>query len=550
VIQLLLICLLGIANAAQITISVGSKDLVVGQTVELTVQVINGSPKGLPELPTGPGLRAQYLGQAQQHVVSNFKSTRVVQFNYRVTAVQAGRWPVGPVDLIVDGQRQAAAPITLSVGEAPQSQGGRPVVASLSDAAPFLGEVVVYRLQYKRSRPIVGVEWTRPSFDGFIEEKVAEPGQREYQIVEDGRQYTIQTVEIPLVAASVGPHTVPPAVVTARYRSQRKQRRRGRGGLDDLFGNSALSSRAEIKNHTSLAQEIEVRPLPVEGRPVDFGGLVGAFALTAEASGTQVELGESVTLTYRLQGVGTLHGFRLPPAPSDGGFRAYDDSPEIAASLKDGVFLATGVVKRAVVPEAAGVLTVPGLSIPVFDPRTEQYTTLNTLDVRITVLPGEEGAGKVTSFVDEGGDARRAVASLGEDIMPLTAPDRLQDATILGAVPLLATLPGVPLLIWLALIANTWLDGRRVDPMVVQRRRLITLPAAPEEQLAVLEDIFREVAGIRLGLPAPALDLEAVAGLSDEAARIYRALERARYGGLGAGLDELAGRVSRFVEGT
>jgi hypothetical protein len=114
----------------------------------------------------------------------------------------------------------------------------------------------------------------------------------------------------------------------------------------------------------------------------------------------------------------------------------------------------------------------------------------------------------------------------------------------------MAALPGVPLLIWLALLANSWLDDRRVDPMVVQRRRLITLPAAPEERLAVLEDIFREVAGIRLGLPAPALDLEAVAGLSDEAARIYRALERARYGGLGAGLDELAGRVSRFVEGT
>jgi hypothetical protein len=540
--------LLGLASAAEITVNVASKELVVGQTVEMSISVIDGSPKGLPELPASPGLMVRYTGQAQQRVVSNFKSTRIVQFNYQLSAVQPGSWHLGPVDMIIDGQRRGAAPVTIHVGEAPVAQGRAPVVATLSDARPFLGEVVVYRLQYKRNRPVVGVEWTRPTFDGFIEEKIAEAGQREYQIVEDGEQFSIQTIEIPLVAASVGPYTVPPAVVTARYRAQRKQPRRRQRGLDGLFGDSPFFGRAETRNHTSTPLHLEIRALPEVGRPADFAGLVGRFTLSTEASTKTLRLGESVTLTSRLEGDGTLSGFRLPPAPSDAGFRAYDDTPEIVAKLQDGVFRSVAVIKRAVVPEAVGTLVVPGLQIPVFDPETEQYITLQTPPLQIVITPGEAGAGAVTSFLDGGADTRRAVESLGEDILPLTEPDKLENATLIGALPLIAGLPALPLLLWIALAANGFLASRRVDSMAVQRRRLVTLPAEAGARLAALEDIFREVAALRLGCPAPGLDVEAVAALGEEAEAIYRSLELARYGGSEEGLDPLAVRISRFVE--
>ena len=177
----------------------------------------------------------------------------------------------------------------------------------------------------------------------------------------------------------------------------------------------------------------------------------------------------------------------------------------------------------------------------------EKYTILQTRPVVIEVQPGEEGAGQVSSFMDGKGDARRDVESLGEDILPVSMPDRMEDMTLAGALPIITALPGLPLLIWLALVANAWLDGRRVDPMVVQRRRLADLPTGPSERLAVLEDVFREVAGIRLGVPAPGLDADAVADLGEEAAEIYRQLERARYGGAGAGLDALAARIRRFM---
>jgi len=360
----------------------------------------------------------------------------------------------------------------------------------------------------------------------------------------------VQTIEVPLVAAAVGPNTVPPAVISARYRAQRRRRNARRSTLDDIFGGSSLmGSRAERKTHTTSPIPLNIRPLPQAGRPADFGGLVGRFTLQMKPSARKLKLGESLTLTIVLKGDGTLHGFRLPTVPSDAGFRVYDDAPEITAEVKDRIFTSQAVVKRAVVPEEVGTLTIPGIEIPIFDPETEQYTTVRTESLSIVVEPGEEGAGDVSSFLGENGDARRAVESLGEDILPVSVPDRLQDSTLMGSLPVIGALPALPLLVWLALVANGWLDSRKIDPLLVQRRRMMSLPKDPVRRLAILEDVFREVAGLRLGVPAPSLDADAVASLGEDAQRIYRALERARYGGSTGGLDALAAQVSRFLEG-
>jgi len=541
--------LVSVAAAAEISLNVGSKELVVGQTVPVTVRVVDGNPRGIPEIPFGEGLQLRYEGQAQQHVVVNFKSTRIVQYQFQLSATQPGEWTLGPVDMVVDGQRLGAAPITLHVGEPPKDQGGRPVIATLSNTAPFLGEVVLYRFQFKYNQPLRDApRWAQPKFDGFVEEKVAESMNREYKIQEDSETYTVQAIEVPLVAASVGQHTVPPATLTARYRTQRRRRTGRRLGFDDLFQDSSiLHGRSQNRTYSSSPIDLEIRPLPVEGRPADFAGTVGRFYASAEVSTTAVALGESVTMTYSVRGGGTLHGFRLPVAPADAGFRAYDDTPEISASVLDGRFVSEATIKRAIVPEKEGLLTIPGLRIPVFDPIAEEYTTLQTEPLTIEVSPGEDGAGEVASYAGEGGDSRRVVESVGEDILPLTTPERLFDATLVGALPVIGALPGLPLLAWLALLVNSWMDGRKVDPYAVQRKRLTHLPADPDARLAALEDIFREVAGLRLGVPAPALDADAVHALGPEAAAIYRDLEQVRYGGGEAVIDDLRRRIQSFV---
>ena len=189
------------AWAGELALQIDTRELVVGQAVPIKLSVINGKAESKPTLPVGEGLLAQYQGQSSQHMIVNFETTRIIEYNYQLAATKAGTWTVGPVELVVDGERLIAGPVEIEVGQPPVSQGSAPVVATITDASPVLGQVVVYRFQFQYDRPLVNARWSRPEFPGFVEEVHAEAAQREYQIVQDGKPLTVQTIEVPLVCS-------------------------------------------------------------------------------------------------------------------------------------------------------------------------------------------------------------------------------------------------------------------------------------------------------------------------------------------------------------
>ncbi len=535
------------AFAAELALQIDTRELVVGQAVPVKIQVINGSVAGLPGLPVGEGLLAQYQGSSQQHVMVNFKSTRITEYTYQVAATQKGVWRVGPVDLVVSGVPMRAEAIEVVVGDPPVEQGGDPVVATLSDERPYVGQVVVYRFQFKYDRPLVNARWTRPEFLGFIEEVNTEATQREFQMMDGGRPYTVQTIEVPLVASGTGIQTISPATLTAQFQAERRNNRRRRRTIDDLFGDSpyGLHGSTETLTLATKVVPVNIQPLPMEEQPVDFSGLVGQFKATMKAGQTRVKMGESVTLEYTLTGDGTLAGFALPKAPDGAGFRVYDDEPEVATKLADGRFRSRLTLRRAVVPEVVGPLTIPSIDVTTFSPKKQAYVTVSTRPVHLQVAPGEEGGGVVTSYVEQDTDQRTAVESTGEDILPVSRSGGVGNRTVAASLPYMvgsALLPGV---VWMLLGLVGLVSGREIDPKTALKARFKALPSDPDQRLAALESLFRDGAALRLGVPAPSLSLEQVEGLGADAVALYADLERVRYGGGDA--DALEARVRRFV---
>lgn len=90
-----------------------------------------------------------------------------------------------------------------------------------------------------------------------------------------------------------------------------------------------------------------------------------------------------------------------------------------------------------------------------------------------------------------------------------------------------------------------WFRGRGVDPRSALRSQLKALPTEPAARLAALERVFREAAAFKLGVPAPAVNLDALEALGDEWTMLYQDLDQARYGGGDAGSIEA--RVKRIV---
>lgn len=535
------------AWAGELSLQIDTRELVVGQAVPVKVAVINGKAESKPSLPVGDGLLAQFQGQSSQHMIVNFETTRIVEYNYQLAATKSGTWMVGPVELVVDGERLTAGPVQIEVGQPPVSQGTTPVIATITDASPVLGQVVVYRFQFQYDRPLVNARWSRPDFPGFVEEVHAEAAQREYQIIQDGKPLTVQTIEVPLVAAGTGVQRIGAAGLTAQFRT--KKRRRRRGGIDDLFGDSPFGLRGSTETQTFAtdAIEVDIQPLPVDVQPPGYSGLVGRFDVQVVPTAETVKLGESVTLTIDVVGDGTLAGFALPQTPADAGFRAYDDAPVIKTKLLDGRFRSKLTVRRAVVPEAEGSLTVPPVSFVVFDPSEGQYKTVSSDPLVLTVLPGEEGGGVITSFADEAGDQRQDVVSLGEDVLPVAGGQSVSDRTVAGARMVLAGLVVLPAALWGLLSGLVWWRGRAPDPLALLRRRLTLLPQEASARLAEIEAVFREAAALRLDVPAPGLDAAAVSALGDAPSKLYSDLERARYGG--GEISDLEARVRAFLEG-
>jgi hypothetical protein len=132
---------------------------------------------------------------------------------------------------------------------------------------------------------------------------------------------------------------------------------------------------------------LRVRPLPAEGRPPDFSGVVGELSIERRADPTRIALGSSLRVALRLRGPGNL--WDAPdPLPEDalsGAAELFRLSPE--QELQRGERLLASVLFRYdLVPRSPGPLLLPALRIPYFDPRTGRYEAAQAPALRVEVL--------------------------------------------------------------------------------------------------------------------------------------------------------------------
>ena len=422
-----------------------TRELIEGQVGELHLTAVDEAPAGPPDIPDGEGLRFAYQGQRHSTTMINFKTTRTVTYTYRMIAAKAGRWSVGPVEVNLGGRRGKTNSLSVEVRAREADGGADGVFATLGAEKLYVGQTVVYHLEFRSRRALQNLRWTPPEFDGFVPEQTAEVAQKRYSLVDAGAEVEVVELDSPLVATAPGAREIPPAVIQAEiWERQRPTRRRG------LFSNM-VEARTEV--FTADPLPTRVHPLPEEGRSDDWGGLVGRFTLRAELSEAEVAAGGSTTLTITLQGDGTLSGFTLPPVPEDAGYRAYDDQPELASEIRGGRFRSVARFRRAIVPESPGRLKLPPVAIQAFDPVGGEYVTLRSRPLTLTVIEGESRQA-VTSYAAAEVDARQEVADLAEDILPLHASARLRSQVFRPTHPGLLAIVGAPLLALIGLIGR------------------------------------------------------------------------------------------------
>lgn len=534
----ILIAIVAPVQAAQVLLDADTRRLKVGQSVGLHVTVVDGS-SSRPDLPEVDGLSFVPAGQQVGIQMVNFKNIKTVTYSWQLTAEREGSFGIPSVPVEVDGTTLTTNPLRLAVAARDASE-GETLTARISDddGRLWVGQTLVYDLHFSTPKRVVDRRWTPPTFDGMVSEQDTDRRVREYQASIDGVPHEMIEVSEPLVVTAAGRRTIPPSVFTVQYPIRRQ-----RNSRDPLAGfGGFIETKTEI--FTSEAIEVDVSELPTEGR-IDalWTGLVGDFTLTAQLSEASVALGESATLEVVLVGDGSLAGFSLPTVEEREGYRIYDDAVELQAEVVDGAFLTKGVYRRAIVPEAVGSIELDPVALQVFDANTGTYVLLESSAQLLDVREGELSS-ELESYSEGTVDARRDVADLGEDILPIkTDPSTRSGLFSPWALGGIGVLPGLGLGGFLFL---GWVRSRQVhDPRVELRARLVDL----DDDLGRLEDVFREALGIRLGRAAAGLekaDLEGLdEGLRERCRALYGELEAARYGGGAGGLRD---RVRQLCE--
>lgn len=157
------------------------------------------------------------------------------------------------------------------------------------------------------------------------------------------------------------------------------------GGADAFFGGReprSVVARSEPVRFT-------VRPLPTRGRPPDFTGAIGRFAISRSVAPTVFQSGEPITVTTRIQGVGNLDSLSCPSI-SLVAVQSYPPSAQRTGSRLS--------CEQVLVPEATVTgIEIPGASISFFDTRREHYQTVGTKPISFAVAAAAKPAG-ITSL--------------------------------------------------------------------------------------------------------------------------------------------------------
>lgn len=154
----------------------------------------------------------------------------------------------------------------------------------------------------------------------------------------------------------------------------------------DFFGGRIYTQTS--KTVSAGKRTINVKPLPENGKPANFGGAVGDFEFSVSASKKQLNASESLQAIVEVSGKGNLKLFQLPEPELPSALEVYD--PEYEENIQTYSSGMEGKVSNnyTIVPSFRGKYPIPSISFSYFNPKTEKYITLNSDEINIEVLEG------------------------------------------------------------------------------------------------------------------------------------------------------------------
>ena len=192
------------------------------------------------------------------------------------------------------------------------------------------------------------------------------------------------------------------------------------------MGSMSFSSRSvkqeSIETETATAPlAITVLPLPAEGKPADFSGMVGSYNFSANFDRTNLKVGEALTLSINITGDGTPGTITDPKLPDFSDFRSVPPENSINKNIKGAKVVPSKNIKVFLYPKKKGSFEIPAITYSWFNPAKKKYETATAGPWTIEVEKGDAPAEPVYQQpVSTGASApvvqKQEIEFLGSDI--------------------------------------------------------------------------------------------------------------------------------------
>jgi hypothetical protein len=530
----------------------------VGERLVLTIKVFGGGQVTEPDMADIEGFRVVNTSRSQTLSIVNFDAVRSLTLQYVLVAESEGEYAVGPFEVRSGDEVYETEPIKVTVirGQGPPPGTQVPpgdddavlVRASVDKTRAYVGEQVTYNLQFAyRVRPR-DVEYTPSDHTGFWTEEMGETGPSVETI--DGKRYYVVNKRTAYFPISGGNFTIGQASVRYLVSDRRPF------PFDPFDMSGGRQGRAVTE-----PIDIVVRPLPSEGKPADFAGAVGSFSLNVSPSSREVKAGESLTLSVRISGRGNMKSIGGIETPELEGFRVFAPKARESVNMEMSQVGGEKVFDLVLVPERPGEQTIEGFTFSYFDPRKEEYVTLVSNPISVTVLPGDE---TLASSVP-GGSVDGAVAH--KDIRHIKRVRIAQNsltlsggglrAIMMSYAPILAVVVGliVSLQRKRAAISGKGAAKKAYKSSMADlrtARKMATMDGVAGDASSLTTKALRSYLAARSGRSESLIDEHVVASLDGlnvdtrtDIAGLLGALDRTRFAPGGAGAAEVGGLIDR-----
>lgn len=331
-------------------------------------------------------------GQSISTLYENGKRTFSKVYSYILQPKSKGKFTIGQASIVIDGKTYKSLSKQVEVTGAVEDPNAPPsaesiandnihIVAELSNSNPYLNEAisVVYKLYVANINVLNFKPLDLPTYNNFWSQDLPINQHAFKEETFNGKPYRSVILKRDILyPQKTGELLIEPLPFEIYFEVPTSRR--------DNYGRPLYST----ANHTftSGSRAINVKELPLEGKPADFGGAVGNFDFSFKTSKTSLNAAESLQATVEVSGAGNLKLFQLPKPVLPSSLDVYE--PEFEEKVGTTTSGMEGSVKNSytIVPSYKGKYPIPSVSFSFFNPKTEKYTSISSDEIIINVIEG------------------------------------------------------------------------------------------------------------------------------------------------------------------